>query len=461
MTSNSASNTNGKTLFTNARLIDGIADQAITGISMLVEGERIAKISQGTIDVADDVDVVDLSGKTLVPGLIDTHIHTVMMDSECFPLFLAAGVTTARDVGGRLDLVLQNKEDLNSGKKLGPRLFVCGPLLDGPGASFESPGFTIMLDRVQSVEAVPGKIGELLSAGVDGIKCYFTMTADIVRSVIDFVDKRVPVTGHLGYCSSMDAIEAGIDGLEHVWISPYNDICALNMRFGNDASMMDPSFWSTTMAGWEEADLEGDRARKWIDAMVEKQVHMGTTLDLLWTAKVGLEGALKDQDRKVIPPAALKRQAQMKKRLGDRPDWDIHPGFFETGAGSKALEKHQQVTRMLHEAGGRVVGGTDCGALAYPPPGFALLREIELLAEAIGNMDAIRAVTSVAANYLRADQDIGAIAPGRYADFLVLSGDPLNNVKELRTLETTYRGGLPHDPKALIAAAPQHEPEGL
>jgi len=100
-----------------------------------------------------------------MPGLIDTLVHTVMMDSECLPLFLAAGVTTARDVGGRLDLVLKNRNDLNSGKRLGPRLFVCGPLLDGPGASFENPSFTIMLDAVQSVEEVPSKIGELLRAG--------------------------------------------------------------------------------------------------------------------------------------------------------------------------------------------------------------------------------------------------------------------------------------------------------
>ena len=448
-------------LFKNARLIDGVSDQALNGVSILVEGERITQVLQGDIPVPEGVETIDLSGKTVMPGLIDTHVHTVMMDSECLPLFLAAGVTTARDVGGRLDLVLKNRDDLNSGKRLGPRLFVCGPLLDGPGASFENPSFTIMLDAVQSVEEVPGKIGELLSAGVDGIKCYFTMTPDIVRAVIDYVDKRVPVTGHLGYCSSMEAIEAGIDGLEHVWISPYNDICALNMRFGKDASMLDASFWSDTMAGWEQADLNGDRARKWIDAMVDKQVHMGTTLDLLWTAKAGLEASLKDPDRRLITPEGLKRQRKMKRHLGDRPDWDIHPGFYDTGAGSLALEKQQQITRMLHECGGRVVGGTDCGALSYPPPGFALLREIELLAEAIGNMAALRAVTSVAAHYLRADDDIGVIAPGRYADFLVLTGDPLKDVKELRTLETTYRGGIAYNPKQLIADAPQHEPDGL
>ena len=99
-----------------------------------------------------------------------------------------------------------------------------------------------MLDAVQSVEKVPSKIGELLSAGVDGIKCYFTMTPDIVRAVIDYLDKRVPVTGRLGYCSSMEVIDAGIDGLEHVWIPSYNDICALNMRFGKVANMLDAFF---------------------------------------------------------------------------------------------------------------------------------------------------------------------------------------------------------------------------
>ena len=78
----------------------------------------------------------------------------------------------------------------------------------------------------------------------------------------------------------------------------------------------------------------------------------------------------------------LARQKAMAARLGERPDWDIHPGFFEPIQGVKALEKHQAVTRLLHEAGGLVVGGTDCGALSYPPPGFALLRVGDVRAKA-------------------------------------------------------------------------------
>jgi imidazolonepropionase-like amidohydrolase len=147
----------------------------------------------------------------------------------------------------------------------------------------------------------------------------------------------------------------------------------------------------------------------------------------------------------------------MATHIGERPDWDIHPGFFDPYQGTKALEKHQQVTRILHEAGGLVVGGTDCGALAYPPPGFALLREIELLAEAIGAMAAIQAVTSVAARYLRQQDNIGSVAPRCYADFLIIGGDPLRDARELRKLTTVYRGGVAHDPQAILARAPKSD----
>jgi imidazolonepropionase-like amidohydrolase len=421
----------------------------------LVNGERIAKVERGDIPASPDAQVIDVRGKTVLPGLIDTHVHATFMDAESLPLFLAAGVTTARDVGGKLEKVKQLKADLTSGAKLGPRLFILGPLLDGADRSMDYGGeFGEMLDSIPSVEAVPQKINHLLTNGVDGVKLYFTLPPDTATAIIKFVDNRVPVTGHLGYSHSLDLIKAGINGLEHVWISPYNDFCALDKQFGVGASMMNPSFWTLITKGWEEADLHSQRAKTWFDAMVEKQVNMGTTLDLLWIAKCGQEAAMKDSDRRYIPPRALARQKAMAKHIGERPDWDIHPGIFDPSDGSKALEKHQQVTRILHEAGGLVVGGTDCGALAYPPPGFALLREVELLAEAIGSMSALKAVTSVAARYLRQQDNIGSVAPGRYADLLVVDGDPLRDVREVRKLTTVYRGGVAYEAQALLAKVP-------
>ena len=96
----------------------------------------------------------------------------------------------------------------------------------------------------------------------------------------------------------------------------------------------------------------------------------------------------------------------------------------------------QAVTRILHESGGLVVGGTDCGALPYPPPGFALLREIELLAEAIGAIAAIKAATSAAARYLRQQENIESVAAGHHAEFLVIDGDPLHDLRTLHRLTT-------------------------
>ncbi|HJY79600.1 MAG TPA: amidohydrolase family protein [Candidatus Binatia bacterium] len=444
-------------LLQNARLIDGLTDQPREKVSILVTGERITAVEQDDLTPPTGSQVIDLKGKTVVPGLIDTHVHTTLMGDDGLPLFLAAGVTSARDVGGKLENVQQIKTDLNGGKKLGPRLFICGPLLDGADKSFDYAALAEMLASIPSPDAVPQKIGALLAAGVDAIKLYFTLPPDTATAVIRFVDNRVPVTGHLGYTHSLDVIKAGINGLEHVWISPYNEFCALDMQFGPGASMMDPKFWTKTLKGWEAADLQSHSARTWFDAMVEHQVNMGTTLDLLWIAKCGSEGVQHDPDRRYIPQPALARQKAMAARIGERPDWDIHPGFFDPYQGSKALEKHQQVTRILHEAGGLVVGGTDCGALAYPPPGFALLREIELLAEAIGTMAAIKAVTSVAARYLRQQDNIGAVTPGRYADFLVVEGDPLRDTRELRKLTTVYRGGVAYNPQDILARAPKSD----
>ena len=448
------------TLLKNARLIDGIADQVQSGVSILIDGERISQVASGDISAPPDTRVIDLGGKTVLPGLIDTHVHTTFMDKESLPLFLAAGVTTARDVGGKIEKVKQLKDDLNSGQLLGPRLFICGPLLDGSDSSFDPNGpFAELLDSIPSVEEVPAKISALLAAGVDGVKLYFTLPPDTAKAVIDFVDKRVPVTGHLGYTHSLDVIRAGIDGLEHVWISPYNDFCATDMRFGPGLSvhsMMDRRFAPLTFKGWEDADLHGDQAKTWFDAMVDHQVNMGTTLDLLWLAKMGVEAALHDTDRRYIAPMALARQRSLAEHIGERPDWDMFPGF-EPSLGARALEKHQEVTRILHEAGGIVVGGTDCGGIAYPPAGFGLLREIELLSEAIGAMAALKAVTSVAARYLRQQDHLGSVAPGRYADLLVVDGDPLTDPRQLRRLTDVYRGGVVYDPPTLLSQVPHSD----
>src|SRR5262245_63161399 len=149
-------------LLKNARLIDGLADQPQTGMSILVTGERISKVERGEIPTPPNAQVIDLGGKTILPGLIDTHVHSTLMDRESLLLFLAAGVTSARDVGAKLEKAQALKADINSGAQLGPRLFICGPLLDGVEPSLPRGPLREMLESVTSVAAVAEQIVCLL-----------------------------------------------------------------------------------------------------------------------------------------------------------------------------------------------------------------------------------------------------------------------------------------------------------
>jgi imidazolonepropionase-like amidohydrolase len=448
------------TLLKNARLFDGNGDSAVPDSWVLIKDDRVASTGRGNADAPAGSRVVDVAGRTVLPGLIDTHVHTLLMGDEGLGLFVAAGVTSARDCGGRLAGVKAVQRALAAGDKLGPRLYVCGPLLQGSEQSLPEPFASAMLESVDSVDAVPGKVKPLLEGEVDCIKLYFTLPAETGQRIISYVGGNLPVTGHLGWMRASEAVKAGINGLEHVSISPFQDICPLQHRWGPNPSMMSREWGQKLRLGWQEADLGAAPTRDLIANMAQRQVALGTLLSVDWMTWSGFANVLRDPDRRYIPPAVLERHRTMGEAMGGlTEDWDLHfPGFGGEGHAAadprKALEKQLEFCRLLQAAGGLIVGGTDAGGVSMPPPGFSLLREVEMLAVAIGNAAALRAVTSRAARYLRKHGDVGSVAPGRFADLLVVDGDPLNDVRDLRKLAAVFKGGVEYKPADILAAMP-------
>src|SRR5579883_1820281 len=131
-------------LLRNARLIDGLRDTPLQRASILIRGDRFAAVEAGEIPAPPGAEVIDLGGKTVTPGLIDTHVHTVTIGDEGLKLFMANGITSVRDCGARLELVLPIKRALAAGEKFGPRLYFCGPLLDGAQSSLPGDSGAVM-----------------------------------------------------------------------------------------------------------------------------------------------------------------------------------------------------------------------------------------------------------------------------------------------------------------------------
>jgi cytosine/adenosine deaminase-related metal-dependent hydrolase len=445
-------------LLKNARLIDGLRQQPLEHASILIKGDRIAAVEAGEIPPPPGAQIIDVAGKTVTPGLIDTHVHAVMIGDEGLKLFMANGITAVRDCGARLEVVMAVKQALQSGAKFGPRFYFCGPLLDGAQSSLPGASGALMTQNVPAPESIPGIVKPILEAGADSLKLYFGLTADLGAAIIRYADGRVPVTGHIGYMRASEAVKAGINGLEHISPSVFNDVCPAHLRFGAGTSMAGRQFVERLRAGWLAADLDAPDARALIDAMARREVAMGTTMNIHWLFRAGYEGAARDPDRKYIVPKILetRRQAAAAQNKLSDPDWDLYFSRLPqevVDQERRALQKQQEFCRRLFEAGGLVVGGTDA-AINYPPPGFSLMRELELLAEAIGAMNALRAVTSKAALALRKQADIGAVAPGRFADLLIVNGDPLTDITRMRNIATVIKGGISHDPQAILRELP-------
>ena len=417
-------------------LIDGTGAPPVAGATIVIEDGRIvaAGAANGTPESAE---VIDGRGLWAVPGLIDTHVHIELVGAATLPLFLALGLTTIRDLGGAVDLLLEARRSLEDGVD-GPRLLFTGPMIDG-----EPPTFPTLVRPTPDPEAAARAVEEQLAAGADAIKLYTTLTPESLRRSIDQVAGRVPVTGHLGSTLSSEAMEAGINGLEHALLTPYNDLAPEELRTAPGETMMSPGFWAKMNKGWAQVDLASEQTRRWIDLVVEHDVSFCPTLtvapgagdepnadELRYAPRVAerwLE-ATSQREALRLPPEARERALQLRAKL-------------------------QELVGQVHRAGGRVVTGTDTGAVRSLVPGFSLHRELALLAgSGFSNMDALRAATARAAEALWRD-DLGTIETGKQADLLLLRNDPLQDLGALRDIHRIVLGGRVLEPEALLAQA--------
>ena len=196
------------TALVGATLIDGRGGPPIDDAVVTVAGDRIDSVGRrGSIELDPDATVVDLAGCTLLPGLIDVHVHYFEWMGE---LFLAHGVTTVKDVGNDLAWIRSTRDEIEAGRANGPRIFFTGNGLDIP------PPRRDHFIGIETDEMARRTVRILHEGGAMAIKVREMMPVDVLRPIVDEAHQLgLRVTGHLRAMGAGDAAEAGIDGLEH------------------------------------------------------------------------------------------------------------------------------------------------------------------------------------------------------------------------------------------------------
>ncbi len=449
-------------------LVDGTGAAPRPATSVLVRDGRVSIVAPAA-EMADwpGARVIDAAGKWLIPGLIDMHVHVMLSGGEdALYSWLGAGVTTIRDVGGAPDVLLPLRAAVAAGQKTGPRIFSYGPLLDGSPSIFGArrgptlPGASEITWILEDAAAGEAACEDLLAKGVDGFKMYAGLRPDIIQAFIRKVDGRVPVTGHLSRTWASEAIEAGINCLEHVHATVYQDVVKPQHRHPREeGNGFIPNYWTWLNTGWAEADLEAAYVRRFIDQLVSKNVALSPTTVLI-TGGMATREALEEPGIKYTPKGMSERrreQQEQMQRLREEAEREGRPlaaaglQAADPEIGRRAREAQLRFLRKVYDAGGTLVPSTDTGAAPNQVPGFALHRELGLFAEAgIPNAKVLEMATSVAARVLRQEDDIGSITPGKRADILVLGADPVADINSTRSVEVVVKDGRVYEPQALL-----------
>ena len=432
-------------------LVDVRSGRTTPNATVLVEGDRIAAAGAADrVRVPAGAREIDARGGWLIPGLTDMHAH--VRNLALLPIYLAFGVTTVRDPGSNLARSQLLRRDLGSGRRIGPRLFFAGPLLDGIPPLW--PDMSLLVDTEARAEAA---VRFLAASGVDFIKVYNSVPERSLETIVRTAHALgLRVTGHVPRSLTMSrAVEIGMDGLEHIRVT------GREMLPADEAAKLDylPVRRREALL-WERFDLSTPRFAELIVRLAAKRVFLDPTFVVDAAPLRGTEDRARAEAMEHLPAwigetvrrATAAREAGDPQRVMEQP-----PELLESGRAG--FRKRQRFVKMCADAGVPLVSGTDHTGPGDDLPGRGIQCELGYLAECgLSALAALRSSTLTAAEALGKESEQGTIEPGRRADLLVLDADPLADVRNVAKIRAVIHGGRATTPAALLAAPPP-EPE--
>lgn len=378
-----------------ATAIIGRVGEVIPDATILIEGNKITGIGKKTeIIIPSAARVIDLTGKYILPGLLDAHFHVGQV-KDLLPSFLNQGVTSLRDPGAWNETYL-------GWRRLGipiQRLFLTGPHLDQYPPAYPRNSMLVRDEKEAEVA-----VNQFIDEGATAIKVYFRLPLGTIERICQTAHARgIPVTAHLEITKARDAIGVGLDGIEHI------------TSFGT--SLIDPR----DAEKYRQLILEDNDARDYGRYEVWNSIDLEDT-----TYAQPLLRLLRERGTFVSPNLAV------FEKQADRGDSIEVAGFA----------KMVRFTGMIDQAGGHVVVGSHT-FVPYAPMGLGYAREMELLVQAgLSPAKVIEGATWQNARFFKVEERLGSLEEGKLADLLVLDKNPLDDISAMREVEMVMLNGI-------------------
>ena len=422
---------------THVRVIDGTGAPPRDDQTILIRDGRIAAVGGAAgVQVPANAQVMDLTGKSVIPGLVMVHEHLFYPTGpgvygnlvESFTkLYLAGGVTSMR-TGGNMNGYgeLAIKRAIDRGDKPGPWIDATAPYLEGAGLNLGQ------VHELTGPEDARRLVAFWNDAGATSLKAYMHITRDELRAALDEGHKRgMKLTGHLCSVTYREAAGLGIDNLEHGFFAATDfvadkkpDVCP-----GQGAGQ----------ASVAAVDPKSEAVTSLIKELVQRHVAVTSTLTVFELSVPG----------RPLPPGLDMLEPALREQFERR----FSAPRNGTPVSATLFPKARQLEVDFFRAGGMLLAGTDPTGGGGVIPGFSDQRAIELLVESgLTPLEAIKVGTLNGATYLGRADRVGSIAVGKQADLVVVDGNPVAQIGDIRKVTLVFKEGVGYDSAKLIAS---------
>ncbi|MFH6605089.1 amidohydrolase family protein [Maribacter algicola] len=411
---------------THATVFDGKGNPAKEDQTIIVKNGYFEAIGQNSeIDIPEKATVIDLRGKTVIPGIVGVHNH---LHIPRFPfvgeiaskLYLASGVTTIQTCGAaspQQEIDLSKK--IEQGQVIGPNIVTSGPYFTGNGGNLN-------MIIPESDQQIRDTIRYWAKKGVRWFKVYRNTSPKDLETIVDEAHKQgAKVTGHLCSITFEQAVKIGIDGIEHGLNS------ASDFRNNKTFGICDGS-----REYMDQLEINSNEVKALQSLMIDNDVFLTSTLSI-FEASVPERAFADERTLAIMSPMQISEYTDRRKNFDSMDSKD--------GVREKRLKRIMQFERQFYEMGGTLTAGVDAGR--HVLPGFGDQRNFELLKEAgFTNQEALKVMTTNGAKVL-SNRNIGSIVVGKKADFVVIDGQIENSI---RNVALVFKDGYGYDPKLIL-----------